>query len=290
MGRSRKPTLKTLRDAYALVGECRELGADPLAWRQHLAEGLCAIIPDTNVIVYELNVSRHTNRKFTSSFVGHGWTTGEARDLFLAYLACGDLAENPLLNHVISAREGLLVTRAFHLMPVEDWRCLSLWEFVDEADLDIDSVTTASTRGDRKQAITVHRYKDAGPLAERDASLISLLQREITSGLGGRLASFAVPSALELPFRSREVLMHLLRGWTVKQIAAGLDISRHTVIDYIKVIHKHFGVSRRGELIARLGGLSRSEYGEALVLNRERLDERGTDWRVLGASQNPAQI
>src|SRR5262245_30462273 len=32
--------LKDVRAAYRLIGECRELGRDPLAWRRHMLDGL----------------------------------------------------------------------------------------------------------------------------------------------------------------------------------------------------------------------------------------------------------
>ena len=50
--------------------------------------------------------------------------------------------------------------------------------------------------------------------------------------------------------RQREVLRHLLRGDSVKQIAAALNLSQHTVNEYVKDLHRHFGVSSRGELLA----------------------------------------
>jgi DNA-binding NarL/FixJ family response regulator len=50
--------------------------------------------------------------------------------------------------------------------------------------------------------------------------------------------------------RQREVLAHLLRGDSVKQIAATLHLSQHTVNEYIKDLHRHFNVSSRGELLA----------------------------------------
>ncbi len=49
--------------------------------------------------------------------------------------------------------------------------------------------------------------------------------------------------------RLRTVLMLLIEGMTVKQIAEALGLSPYTVADYTKLIHKRFGVSSRAELL-----------------------------------------
>ena len=43
MGESTRPSLRQLRDLYNFIGECCELGADPIAWRRHVAEQLPAL-------------------------------------------------------------------------------------------------------------------------------------------------------------------------------------------------------------------------------------------------------
>ena len=44
--------------------------------------------------------------------------------------------------------------------------------------------------------------------------------------------------------------MFLLDGQSTKQIAQQMNVSVHRVNDYLKVIHKRYGVSSRGELFA----------------------------------------
>jgi DNA-binding CsgD family transcriptional regulator len=51
--------------------------------------------------------------------------------------------------------------------------------------------------------------------------------------------------------RQRQTLEFLLTGDGEKQIAARLSISRHTVHVYVKSLYKRFGVSSRGELLAK---------------------------------------
>jgi DNA-binding CsgD family transcriptional regulator len=51
--------------------------------------------------------------------------------------------------------------------------------------------------------------------------------------------------------RERQTLELLLTGNAEKQIAARLDISRHTVHVYVKSLYKRFGVNSRSELLAK---------------------------------------
>jgi DNA-binding CsgD family transcriptional regulator len=51
--------------------------------------------------------------------------------------------------------------------------------------------------------------------------------------------------------RSRRVLEALLKGMSEKEAAAALDLSIHTVHEYVKQIYRTLGVCSRGELLAR---------------------------------------
>ena len=62
-----------------------------------------------------------------------------------------------------------------------------------------------------------------------------------------------------LPPRTRQVLDRLLAGDSEKQAAQAMGISRHTVHDHVKVLHREFDVASRGELLARF--VSRSPSG-----------------------------
>ena len=35
---------RDVRDAYRLIGECRDVGADPSIWHQRMLDGLCGLI------------------------------------------------------------------------------------------------------------------------------------------------------------------------------------------------------------------------------------------------------
>jgi DNA-binding CsgD family transcriptional regulator len=61
----------------------------------------------------------------------------------------------------------------------------------------------------------------------------------------------AISPGEPLSRRERQTLELLLAGNADKQIAAQLEISRHTVHVYVKSLYKRFGVNSRSELLAK---------------------------------------
>jgi DNA-binding CsgD family transcriptional regulator len=80
---------------------------------------------------------------------------------------------------------------------------------------------------------------------------MTLLNLELSRLLGARLARIGEPTVTDLSPRQRDVLICLMDGDSEKQAALRLDISPHTVHDYVKLLHTRFGVRSRGELLAR---------------------------------------
>src|SRR5215510_238145 len=60
--------------------------------------------------------------------------------------------------------------------------------------------------------------------------------------------------------RQRQTLGLVLRGLSDKEIADGLGISRYTVNQYTKAIYRHYSVSSRSQLLARLLTPTRSAH------------------------------
>jgi FixJ family two-component response regulator len=82
-----------------------------------------------------------------------------------------------------------------------------------------------------------------------------LTSMQIVSSQIGSLHHFAInvpanENTLNLSPRQRQVLSFLLAGDSLKEVAQKLELSAHTVGDYVKQIYKHFAVSSRAQLAA----------------------------------------
>jgi DNA-binding CsgD family transcriptional regulator len=76
-----------------------------------------------------------------------------------------------------------------------------------------------------------------------------------------------------LPPRLSQTLTELLAGHSEKEIAAKLDLSRHTIHNYVKALHQRFEVSSRGELLAKAGAASKSDFTPKLSLSPPRAEK-----------------
>ncbi len=54
--------------------------------------------------------------------------------------------------------------------------------------------------------------------------------------------------------RIRQTLQRLLTGDSEKEIAARLNLSRHTIHVYVKTLYKHFNGAQPGRIVGQMGG------------------------------------
>ena len=128
-------------------------------------------------------------------------------------------------------------------------------DYVKDAHLDDMIHTHHLSDSGQMRWLHVHRAQGDAAFTKRDRRLLALLNMEVSELLGAKLAPLGTPGVNDLPNRLRDVLLCLMKGDSEKQAARRLTISRHTVHDYVKSLHAHFGVHSRGELLARCRSL-----------------------------------
>jgi DNA-binding CsgD family transcriptional regulator len=104
-------------------------------------------------------------------------------------------------------------------------------------------------RDRRGRWLVLHASALTGPGSPDDGAVAVVIE-------AARSAEIApiIIEAYSLTPREREVLGALARGGTTAEIASELYLSPHTVRDHVKTVYEKFGVSSRGELVARLFG------------------------------------
>jgi len=84
------------------------------------------------------------------------------------------------------------------------------------------------------------------PFSDEDCELI----QSLASGCSGLMFSGA--TEVRLSRRQQQTLQHLLSGDSAKQIAAKLQLSIHTVTEYIQSVYRAHDVNCRAELLMRV--------------------------------------
>ncbi len=104
----------------------------------------------------------------------------------------------------------------------------------------------------------LHREWGDRPFSGREHRLVRLFHVELGRLWRRDVLRRAKEPSTDLPPRLAQTLEQLLAGASEKQIAAKLELSPHTVHNYVKALHQRFEVNSRGELLAK-AGQARSE-------------------------------
>jgi DNA-binding NarL/FixJ family response regulator len=83
------------------------------------------------------------------------------------------------------------------------------------------------------------------------AGALASITMVVEAATSTQMASLVI-EAYDLTTREQQITRLIARGADTNEIAATLYLSTHTVRDHIKAIFGKVGVSRRGELVAKL--------------------------------------
>lgn len=244
--------LRDARAAYRLIGECCELGADPVVWRWHMLAGLRSLLGAYNAITTEStwDQSGHLIEPVDRSRCFH--VGPEKSEVLKKFLERREELRDP--SWVAQGRlNGRLVTRRrVELVEDKTWySSISFNEYRRPGGHDdlVRSVSRISRDG-TVSIISLNRAIEDGLFSPRDAAILHLFHHELTPYLGTRLANPNKPSTTCLSPRLRETLQALLEGESEKQVAWRLRLSQQTVHEYVTKLYRHFGVHSRSELLA----------------------------------------
>lgn len=243
--------LQDVRDAYRLIGECRDLGSDPVLWGPRILEGLHRLIGAAAATGGEGQWPRpHRAVKAISAFeVGFD---SSARELFRAYVRDVGPADHPIfraLQHV----PGRLVTYTRpQLISNAAWYRSALWnEYYRAAGIDHQLTSVYQTSDDGAvNVICLVRAPGERDFSPRERQLVDFFHEELGPLIGRSLVSVLEPNPERLSPRLRQTLGCLLEGDSEKQVAARLNLSHATTHQYVTSLYRRFGVQSRAQLLA----------------------------------------
>lgn len=171
-----------------------------------------------------------------------GWDGPREREVFLTYLRAQTDPPDPTLDRLSEITDPTFARARQELLDDRSWyRSEHVQEQRRAAGVN-HFVLAAWRRGDRAQALSVHRPWGQRAFNERERMLVELVYRH---------AAQLLASPVALSDRQRLVLDGLCGGMAEKEIAGELGLSQHTVHDHVKELHRRFGARSRGELLVK---------------------------------------
>ncbi len=266
MSKSTHLRLRDMRGVFRLIFEVQDISerhANTAIWRRHLAEGLQQLLGASQVVCHHWGQFTPAGDVQLLEVSHCGWNSAKAMRYWHEQATAHGFRAEPLTDRMsrMTARAGVWPRRS--LISDREWeRSDVIRGMVDICEF--DDVLAALFRlrtDDQVSGLALNRRRGDGRFSVRDLRMLRLLNGELhriySEGklrMMGEQAS-ALDERARLPQRSQQVLELLLKGQSLKEVAGNLSLSRHTVNDHVKVIHRTLGVSTRAELLAHCLGV-----------------------------------
>lgn len=242
-------TLKQVRAVFRLVGDIRERGANPDAWRPHMVGVLRKMLRAQIVVSSEIHFHRVGPRGAqTMRVIDIGWISDADGNVVKASSEReGEEPEDFWLSAVASPRvNGDASEPDREIVPVKPMRKLYAGRSFILSQVALPHAGAVDQLG-------LHRAFGDEPFTRTHHRLVRMLHVELGRLWRRDALRRAKDPAAALPPRLAQTLDQLLVGKSEKEIALRLELSRHTIHNYVKALHQRFNVSSRGELLAKAG-------------------------------------
>jgi DNA-binding CsgD family transcriptional regulator len=244
--------LKDVRAIFRLVGEIRELGADPNKWRPHMITRLGKMMKAEIMVSSEIHfratrmpgIYRVHDIGWGCDQDGNTWQINTEREekpeaYWLSVL--GKSKDEKKLDSATAA-----TTEDAPLVPVAPAKRVYGGTSFILSQYPLPHLGAVDQLG-------VHRAWGEQPFTHSEHRLVRLFHVELGRLWKRDAIKKAQDPSENLPPRLAQTLAELASGSSEKQVSMKLGISRHTVHNYVKALHRRLGVSSRGELLAKAG-------------------------------------
>jgi DNA-binding CsgD family transcriptional regulator len=272
MSKSALLRLQDVRDAYRLIGDCRDVGGDSALWYPCALGGLCRLIGGSAATGGEGIWLRPENpvQPMTGFDVGF---ESVARDHFLAYMRDKGVHADPIFNQLQHVPGRIITYARSELVADRDWyQSVSFNEYRKLGGCDHQLTSIFQVSGDGAiTSMCVHRAIGDRDFSPREVRLMRFFHAELGRLLRGPLVSGIEPGIGLLSPRLRQTLAYLLEGDSERSVAARLGLSQATAHQYVTMLYRKFGVRSRSQLLAyvfrRLGKGRGTDFPASITHN-----------------------
>ncbi|MEZ6103900.1 MAG: helix-turn-helix transcriptional regulator [Pirellulaceae bacterium] len=269
---------RDIRAVYRLLGDIRSVGSQPDRWPMFALDGIRRLLNAqfASGALVPLPEPGKTGPIVPEVHMLVGLDDQEAIDRHEKLLSSGNMPMGAYferrfamrLRFSAMRRQDVISDEEFYADPVSQSRFLDLG-----VDHFLHSEFVALSIG-KIAAMFVLRSVGKPPFDRRELRMFKLFHLEMARMWKTDLAVPDDFQVRELAPRQKQVLWMLCSGESEKRIAERLDISPHTVHDYVKALYKHFDVSGRNELLVKVLRHPSNRLGEMAMPS--------TDWEYRG--------
>lgn len=260
--------LGEVRDVFRLVGEIRELGADPSKWRPHMVRRLSKLMNAEIVVSSEIHFrAASESGVYHVHDIGWGcdqdgntWQINTQREEKPEAYWLTVLGKNAPATESKPAAESESSEKP--VVAVKPVRAVYGGTSFVLSQYPLPHLGAVDQLG-------LHRAWGNQPFTRPEHRLIRLFHLELGRLWKKDALQKAQDPTSALPPRLAQTLAELQAGSSEKQVSIALGISRHTVHNYVKALHRRLGVSSRGELLAKSRASASGDFTPKLSVPRE---------------------
>lgn len=243
-------TLAGVRRMFRLVGEIRELGADPNQWRPYMVKRLAKLMNAEIVVSSEIHF-RAIGKTGIYRVHDIGWGCDNEQNTWQINTEREETPEaywlsvlNKTPAPAPTPAPSTEATKEGEVVAVKPQRSVYGGTTFVLSQYPLPHVGAVDQLG-------LHRAGGAQPFTKQEHRLLRLFHVELGRLWKKDAIKKAQDPGSDLPPRLAQTLAELQAGASEKQVSLKLGISRHTVHNYVKALHRRLGVSSRGELLAK---------------------------------------
>jgi DNA-binding CsgD family transcriptional regulator len=245
-----------VRTLLRVAGQVAAAKDEPRRWRQILLGSLRVLLRADAGLTLEIECAGEPTEGRVAKFYDLGIGGRERRGGLLRELnepVIRDPLLTALLKRLVESRPSTVTFARSEVVREDVWK-KSAVVVRRRATAGFDDAVASLTKlasPARVMGLLFLRLSGSGhPFGQRERTLLGLFHAELSWIYSAELKR-RPEHATGLSPRVGETMAHLASGLDERKTALAMGLSPHTVHDYVKLLHAHFGVSSRDDLIAR---------------------------------------
>ena len=239
-----------VREVMRLVGEVREIGRDPMAWRSHAAQRLIGLTGANVAISIQSRFSKQGPTII--AMMDKGYASAKQRQMLYDWLGSPEFPSDPYMLAMNRCGNSTFVGGRRQFVDDSNWYCAPTVSDVRRLSGVDDCVISSVILPDGSvDQMSLQRPWGAKSFGRYEAVLLSIFHRELQE-IWFASAERKAPIN-RLPAYLRRTFEKLVSGVSEREGAKQLGVTQSTLHSYAKQLHSRLGVKSRVELLNRFG-------------------------------------